>query len=127
MTPQEMIAVIQAYLDGEEIEFCQYGEAEWHACTFNQPQWNFCSNTYRVKSKVNPSINWDHVDDKYKWLVVDGDGTGCLYTDKPTFYAADELWMADAGECAKVTAFKSFDAGTMKPEDSLTARPLSNA
>ena len=47
MTPMEMIEVINAYEEGEDIEIWD-GRA-WLKCT--QPLWNFANYNYRVKQK----------------------------------------------------------------------------
>ena len=47
-TTKEMIEVMQAYLDGEKIEY-KYGNTDWLECRV--PIWNWNSIEYRVKPK----------------------------------------------------------------------------
>ena len=44
-TTEEMIAVMQAYVDGKEIEYESY--SKWEKVT--EPAWNWGGNDYRVK------------------------------------------------------------------------------
>ena len=49
-TTAEMIAVMQAYVDGKEIEMCAYGTCDWLVIPLNrQPLWNWGDYSYRVK------------------------------------------------------------------------------
>lgn len=45
MTTSEMIAVMQAYEEGKEIEFRSKGSSAWHGAN---PKWNWAEYEYRV-------------------------------------------------------------------------------
>lgn len=49
MKTSEMIAVMQAYEEGKEIEFRSKGSNVWH-CT--NPEWNWAESEYRVKPEI---------------------------------------------------------------------------
>lgn len=46
---REMIRVMQAYVDGEDIEFCVNGVSEWSRLQCGC--WNWETNNYRIKPK----------------------------------------------------------------------------
>ena len=51
-TTAEMIAIMQAYVDGKEIEMCAYGTCDWLVIPLNrQPLWNWGDYSYRVKKQ----------------------------------------------------------------------------
>lgn len=50
MTTQEMIEVLTAFQNGEEIEYRCYGCGFWEKC--EQPLWNFTAYKYRVKPEI---------------------------------------------------------------------------
>lgn len=51
-TTEEMIAVMQAYVDGKDIEICAYGTCDWLVIPLNiQPLWNWGDYSYRVKKQ----------------------------------------------------------------------------
>lgn len=56
MTDKEIIAVIQAHIEGKQIQFRYENSLEWLDCTDNKPSWDFSSYDYRVKpeSKTRP-------------------------------------------------------------------------
>lgn len=77
--------------------------------------------TIRAVKPIKASINWDHVDDKFKWLAMDEDGVYFLYAEKPEFDG--EVWKAVWVDCIESTGFKSFVPGTCAAKDSLVERP----
>lgn len=52
MTDKEIINVVLAHDDGEQIQYRCHGDDTWKDCTCNQPTWNFTCNDYRVKPSV---------------------------------------------------------------------------
>jgi hypothetical protein len=54
-TPDEMIAVIQAFKEGEKIEYKFVDENNWHAC--QDPCWDFLRTNYRVKP-TKKTVPW---------------------------------------------------------------------
>ena len=69
-----------------------------------------------------PSINWEHVDEKFKWLATNMDGGPWLYECKPTTGDAN-LWLPSKGESFKISGLASYVPGTCDWEDSLVKRP----
>lgn len=49
MKPQEMIDVIQAYIDGKQIQMCEWLKTDWNDCKLLSPMFDFCHYEYRVK------------------------------------------------------------------------------
>lgn len=55
MTPQEMIDVLQAHVDGKQIQECRKGEDKWLDCVPPWPLFDFMNINYRVKPpKLRP-------------------------------------------------------------------------
>lgn len=61
MTTQEKIEVMQAYVDGKQIEFTEAGEVNWRGYPQNSivPSWNWMKFNYRIKpeKKYRPYKN----------------------------------------------------------------------
>ena len=76
MTNKEMIAVMQAFYDGKEIECSSRGENDW-LWTAN-PMWDWSNNDYRIKPEPpEPKyVPYDSVTevDKDKWIKNKGNG-----------------------------------------------------
>lgn len=70
---------------------------------------------------TKPSINWEHVSDKYKFLARDSTGVAWLYGKEPTL--VEGFWDVSLGEFALADSHASYDAGTCDWEDSLVVRP----
>ena len=73
-----------------------------------------------VKATIKPSINWNHVNDHFKWLAMDADGKFHIYTDKPL--QGERQWTTNL-PCTPATHFASFVPGTCDWRDSLVKRP----
>lgn len=65
MTLDEMLSVIQAYKDGEKIQYRKHCVGEWNDC--DKPSWNFGISEYRVKpkKKYRPYENVDEMVDDF--------------------------------------------------------------
>lgn len=120
-TTSEMIEVMQAYERGEPIEYrCKIGsEGSWLPST--EPRWNFAVFYYRV-ALVKPSINWDHVADKFNYLFLDH---WCKdYIVSATHPVLNNRsWHNWGTDAMRASGFKSFKPGTVTCEDSLVIRP----
>jgi hypothetical protein len=55
MSPDEMIAVIQAYKEGKKIEYWSAVADDWLPVT-PFPTWNFYREKYRVKPEPKPDV-----------------------------------------------------------------------
>ena len=73
-----------------------------------------------VKATVKPSIDWSHVNENFKWLAMDADGTFHIYTDKPL--QGNQQWTTNL-PCTPAIHFASFVPGTCDWRDSLVKRP----
>lgn len=69
-TPQEMIAVIQAHLDGKKLQFYYEGSKSWEDVC-GSPAFSFSDTTYRVKPtpKKVPLTREDFPLDKPVWIT----------------------------------------------------------
>ena len=79
--------------------------------------------TYPVeitKAVTKPSIDWSHVNENFKWLAMDADGTFYIYTDKPL--QGNRHWTTNL-TCTPAVRFASFTPGTCDWRDSLVKRP----
>ncbi len=80
--------------------------------------------TYPVevaKKVVKPSINWEHVRDKYKFLAQDANGNAWLYWEKPLM--GDGRWLASRGDCSEADSYASYTPGIIDWKHSLIVRP----
>lgn len=119
------IEVMQAYLEGRQIQVKEPHEEHWEDIeepTFSS--WGMLQ--YRVKPEIieKPSINWDHVSDKFNYLALDRKGdieSAWFYTHKPFW---DYGWNSAPGDTvAEATFFKSLNPGNCEPQNSLICRP----
>lgn len=119
---KEKMEVMQAFLDGREIEMAKYGVA-WEPVPVN-PSWNWRDFSYRVKPE-KPSINWEHVADEYNFLSVDRMGSAYLYEKCPVIDDYDiGVWSTISGGFSTAVTHKSlFLPEGLDWEDSLVERP----
>ena len=73
-----------------------------------------------VKAVTKPSIDWNHVNESFKWLAMDADGSSYIYADKPLL--GNPQWTTNL-PCTSATHFASFTPGTCDWKDSLVERP----
>jgi len=116
-TLEEMIAVMQAKLDGKPIERCYlYTHGNW--VPSNNPSWNWEYFDYRV-AVTKPSVDWSVLSKDVVAIATDADGTHWAYADVPT--NDEESWIGDYLFRAEYIA--SFVPGTCDWRDSLIVRP----
>lgn len=76
---------------------------------------------------TKPSINWEHVAPKFKWLAKDVDGECYLYEDEPVWrqggFISGTCWTNARRTLTSADGFESLGTGTCPPEDSLVRRP----
>ena len=72
MNTREMIEVMRAFNTGDKIEMSVKGSDNW--LVENNPTWDWSTYDYRIKDAM-PTINWDHVSDRYRYLYIRNDGT----------------------------------------------------
>ena len=79
-----------------------------------------------IKKVAKPSINWEHVDSKFKYLAEDPCGAAFVYEEKP--FVAEAGWAAFSSkgehvEVAEVYMFASYVKGICDWKESLVKRP----
>lgn len=111
---KRMIEVMQAYVDGEKIEY-KLGN-EWEVN--ERPVWNWPTVNYRIAKKPD-TINWDHVAPEFKYMARDEDGDVFLFTEKPE--KLHNYWRN--GYKIPVIAHSSYRKGTVDWKESLVIRP----
>ena len=114
----EMIAVMQAYVDGNPIE-SSLGGGPFRVFSC-EPYWNWSSYEYRIAT-VPDSINWDHVAPKWKWMARDNFDDVWLFMQEPS--ACDRGRWETRGGSVLCTQFASYVRGTVDWKDSLVRRP----
>lgn len=113
---------------------------EWFAPNY----WKKTTNSYQIYlayriTKTGPSIDWNAVDDKFNWLVVNEGSftrTGFLFQFKPVFAINQWLgWRSCknsvsgmtnktlGGDYVFASGFKSLVLGDLPAEESIVERP----
>lgn len=86
MNTEEKIKVMQAFLDGEEIEVINHRNKSTTTTHtgLHEPPWNWWDFAYRIKEKnYSLSIPWELIDDTWQWAAMDEDGMVYFYVDEP--------------------------------------------
>lgn len=125
MNTQEKIEVMQAWLDGKEIEVSSIRDVTWYEIA-GEPNWCWGSSVYRIKPEkvIKPSIGWDHVAKHFNFLATDQAGMSFLYEYKPVWSPTLGCWTVSRGEYIPARYYRSFNQGlNCPPEDSLIERP----
>lgn len=116
---REMIKVMQAYVDGQEIESKCRGFPEWNKA--GDPAWDFWGRDYRIATAPD-SIDWSHVAPEWKYMARDSNGAAWLFEKLPT--CGPVSWVCvPAPRHSLVNAFASYKRGTVDWKDSLVERP----
>lgn len=120
---EEMIAVMEHYKNGGDVEYSVYSESEelsWSTTT--NPLWNWFHFSYRIKDNTpSDGVPWKVIDPKWKWAAKDDDGSVWLYENKPDFHYNGE-WVCVKVECTEVTGILLTDLGD-DSNNSLRKRP----
>lgn len=114
MKREDKLALLTAWVDGEEIEFHSSHDDKWRY--IKSPLWD--KNTpYRVKLSSD-SINWDHVPERYKFMARCDDGRVFLFESYP--HKMCDGWVS-TGDFAKV-AHSSYKQGNAHWTNSVVCR-----
>lgn len=113
----EMIAVMQAYVDGKPIEHSYPRDDQW--VLMPEPSWNWGSNKYRIAT-IPDSINWDHVSAEWKYMARNASGNPVLFTHEPNIRL--NVWATEE-RCLTAQPFASYVQGTVDWTCSLVKRP----
>lgn len=117
---KRMIEVMQAYVDGKEIEYKPSSIGFWRIT--ENPGWYWDDWDYRIaETKTPDSINWDHVAPEFKYMARDAWGEVWLYKDKPEMH--NRIWYLDDTIMVEATSHVSCVRGTVDWKDSLVIRP----
>lgn len=119
MCTENKIKIMQAYLDGKEIEFRCYSCISWNDCT--KPTWNWGEVQYRIKELIPDYINWDHVSPKYKYIARDSSNEAYAYLQEPV--PGHTMWFSDSCSHRSVDHLSSYKQGDVDWKDSLIKRP----
>lgn len=123
-TTEEKIKVMQAFVGGKNIKLISYFGN--HICNISGGEmvWDWCRNDYVIAEEVpvKPSINWDHVFDKYNYIYMDNRKNYWLSVQKPKKdLHAEYLYGHDGIKASNFTSFK--EGKNCKSIDSLVCRP----
>lgn len=126
---REQIAVMQACIDGKEIEwsFRGYPKPVWKVVDGN-PMWDWNKFQFRIAPPRKPSIDWSHVSSEYKWMARDENGRGYFYDKRPLinkkgYWKPDCSTLHDSAKCVSAEGFASYKPGSCDWKDSLVERP----
>ena len=75
-----------------------------------------------IKSVTKPMIDWNHVNENFRYLVMDECGQHWLTTNCPTILTTPERWIC-SGVAQSAGQFASLIPGTCNWKDSLVKRP----
>lgn len=90
MTPDEMIAVIQAHQRGEEIQFRVDSVCKWQDT--DNPLWNFDTCEYRVKPEPTPDIiRYIRADLSWGSLIQEGRNLRLIFDEETGELKAAEV------------------------------------
>ena len=79
-----------------------------------------------VKKVAKPSINWEHVAPKFKYLAEDSGGSAFLFEEKPFIASGASAWSVQSVEVVDAIGFASYTPGTCDWKSSLISRPDSD-
>ena len=121
-TLEEKISVMQAALEGKEIELLvlDLKRDGWSDVT-GEPYFNWYDFDYRVKELTKPSIDWKSVHQKFKWLARDSNGSAFLFPNKPKM--CEYCWILRGDVSHAAEPFASYVPGNCDWKDSLVERP----
>lgn len=107
---RRMIEVMQAYVDGEEVESSALGMAYTGVGT---PNWNWMVLDYRI-AKTPDTIDWSHVAPEFKYMERDK-YDDCRIYECHTSSKANNYILA--------RSFSSYRKGAVDWKESLVIRP----
>lgn len=123
MNTKEKIVLMQAFLDGQPVEY-KHRDPEvydtWDDLSCVNPTWNWATYEYRIAPAAPDEIDWSHVADKYRFMARDSDGTVWLYMERPSISGG--CWSYNIG-IVPADYFASYKRGTVDWKDSLVERP----
>ena len=110
------------FLNGQEDSYTSTGRL--FLSEGNQTLFTYPVKVIRDESvATKPSIDWTHVNEKFKWLASDFDGNPWVYEYEPTVGGASTCWLPSKGDTFRADRLASYVPGTCSWEDSLVERP----
>lgn len=111
-------ALKQAASDGKPMEMFISGP-RW--TPVQPPAW-FDTTVYRVRPEplAKPSIDWSHVDEKYRYMATDETGDTYLHVTRPEVVSC---YWASEDQVTEADTFASFRPGSCHWRDSYVERP----
>lgn len=107
-TTQQMIEVMQAFIEGKKIEYAPHQRLPIYR-DMPFPVWDWVGGDYRIKEEPNVVIPWDSILPEFRWAAVDAGGRVYVYEEKP--YMGEVHWNS-SGRYAAVS-----DVLNIKPTD----------
>lgn len=121
MNTKDKLDVMQAYLDGKEIQRSYYLN-QWEEDEL--PSWNWADYQYRIKPEIPQKqlvIPWEHIKPKYKWAAMDKDGELFVFVCSPK--QENTLWWDQLeGGCESINVL-NIDTDGVDWKQSLIERP----
>lgn len=121
-TTAEKIKAMQAYADGQPIEFRSEGGDMWSHAAF--PAWNWNSFEYRIAPTPPPEpdvVPWYIIQSNWTWCARDENGETWFYEDEP-----DELtngWSLSFGKSVNADDVIKIQNNGMPWRESKQKRP----
>lgn len=111
-TTQEKIEVMQAFLQGKQIEISQNGQDNWEKYRTKEPIWDWHKFDYKIEEEPQ-YIPFDFLDDllgmkikdedsKYQITYQDSDGVGIYHSFIPYKGLLEEYTLIDGSPCGKL-------------------------
>lgn len=120
-TTQEKIAVMQAHVDGKEIEFKEFDKADVYSLC-KAPLWDWYDFDYRIKPAEDDSIDWSQIPDKYMYMARDYNGKAYVFSGEPVMGTGQ--WFPREAEFHQVdNIHKSYKNNGKDWNKSLVKRP----
>lgn len=129
---REAANVMLAAANGKPIEFrnrsCE--SAEWQTPSVPVSEndaffWNWYAYEYRI-ALIPDSIDWSHVNSRFKYMARDKNGDVFLYSDRPCLSSRIKIqWTGSKGDITNriQIIFASYKQGNVDWKDSLVERP----
>lgn len=117
---EHMVQILLANMQGLPVEY-KRGD-DWHRAV---PDYVSLYTEYRIVSKSTPlpisREMWQLIDNKWKYVAMDGDGEVYFYEHEPTIGTTHDVWSCKTGKCIE-SAFV-IDTEGVDWKMSLTKRP----
>lgn len=119
------ISVMQAFLNGKEIEYKHSDRGTWCGC--EEPDWQWEEWEYRIKPTKQLVIPWEVIKPEYKWAAMDSDDRIFFFEKEPQIERS-EYWRyepnyGDLEDGFGTLSVLNLDTGGVNWEQSLVQRP----